>query len=97
MKTLVIVLTYNEVDNIGRLIPAILQHMPHASVLIVDDNSPDGPTQAVRTLATQILPRLRIELNMFDNAANGDAVIHFADPTWRQVATIRQRRRGFTV
>ncbi|NCS32539.1 glycosyltransferase [bacterium] len=42
MKTLVIVPTYNEKDNIPTLVPAILNSVPDIHVLIVDDNSPDG-------------------------------------------------------
>jgi dolichol-phosphate mannosyltransferase len=52
MKTLTLVVTYNEADNISRLIPEILRHLPTTSVLVVDDNSPDGTATAVRTLAT---------------------------------------------
>jgi dolichol-phosphate mannosyltransferase len=50
MRTLTLVVTYNEADNITRLIPAILAHVPHSSVLVVDDNSPDGTATAVRAL-----------------------------------------------
>ena len=50
MKTLTLVVTYNEAENISRLIPAILAHVPESSVLVVDDNSPDGTAQAVRAL-----------------------------------------------
>jgi dolichol-phosphate mannosyltransferase len=50
MKTLTLVVTYNEADNISRLVPEILAHLPSSSVLVVDDNSPDGTAQIVRTL-----------------------------------------------
>ena len=49
-KTLTLIVTYNEVDNITRLVPAILQHVPSSSVLVVDDNSPDGTAAAVRAI-----------------------------------------------
>ena len=42
MKTLILIVTYNESENISRLILAILQYVPDSSVLVVDDNSPDG-------------------------------------------------------
>lgn len=42
MKALVIVPTYNEKDNIPRLVPEILAKDPSFSVLVVDDHSPDG-------------------------------------------------------
>jgi dolichol-phosphate mannosyltransferase len=43
--------TYNEADNIGRLIPLILARDPGLSVLVVDDSSPDGTAGIVRQLA----------------------------------------------
>jgi dolichol-phosphate mannosyltransferase len=42
MKALVIVPTYNERENLPRLVPAILGQGEHFNVLVVDDNSPDG-------------------------------------------------------
>ena len=41
-KSLVIIPTYNEMENIPNLIPKILQKDEGIEVLIVDDNSPDG-------------------------------------------------------
>jgi len=41
-RALVIVPTYNERENIPRLVPAILAQDPRLEVLIVDDASPDG-------------------------------------------------------
>lgn len=41
-KALVIVPTYNERDNILRLIDAVLAQDPRIDVLVVDDGSPDG-------------------------------------------------------
>ncbi len=40
--TLVTVATYNEIENLPRLISAILDAAPEVDVLVVDDNSPDG-------------------------------------------------------
>jgi len=50
-KTLTLVVTYNEVDNIARLVTQILTHLPASSVLVVDDNSPDGTAKAVQAIA----------------------------------------------
>ena len=50
MKTLTLIVTYNEADNISRLVPEILKHLPGTSVLVVDDNSPDGTSNVVRAL-----------------------------------------------
>jgi dolichol-phosphate mannosyltransferase len=46
MKTLVIIPTYNERENIAQLIPEVKKATPDVEILVVDDNSPDG-TQAV--------------------------------------------------
>ena len=50
-RLLVSVATYNERDNIARLIGEIHQFAPHADVLVVDDNSPDGTGRVVDELA----------------------------------------------
>ena len=44
--------TFNERENLPRLIPALLSAVPFASVLIVDDNSPDGTGEIADSLAT---------------------------------------------
>lgn len=50
--TLVIIPTYNERENIERIIPAVHEHVPHAHVLVVDDNSPDGTGDIVDGMAS---------------------------------------------
>jgi dolichol-phosphate mannosyltransferase len=47
VKPLVIIPTYNERDNIGNLIPAILHVHDTVHILIVDDASPDDTAGAV--------------------------------------------------
>ena len=49
-RTLVTICTYNERENIARLIPMILESLPAADVLVVDDNSPDGTAEVAREL-----------------------------------------------
>lgn len=39
---LVCIPTYNEKENITRITPRVLEEVPQANVLIIDDNSPDG-------------------------------------------------------
>jgi dolichol-phosphate mannosyltransferase len=50
-STLIVVPTYNEADNVARLIEAILVALPLAHVLVVDDASPDGTAAIVRSLS----------------------------------------------
>ena len=47
----IIVPTYNERDNVGPITEAILQALPQANVLIVDDGSPDGTGQLADAMA----------------------------------------------
>lgn len=45
--------TYNERENIAKLIPAVLAALPNADVLVVDDNSPDGTANVVRQIGAR--------------------------------------------
>lgn len=47
MKSLVIIPTYNEIDNIERIIERVLPQDKSIEILIVDDNSPDGTGEKV--------------------------------------------------
>lgn len=42
MKTIIIIPTYNEIDNLRPLLQEIFLYAPDTDVLIVDDHSPDG-------------------------------------------------------
>ncbi|MBX2989251.1 MAG: polyprenol monophosphomannose synthase [Bdellovibrionaceae bacterium] len=53
MKPLVIIPTYNEKDNIGRLIPEVLAQGRRLNILVVDDNSPDGTADVVRAIMAE--------------------------------------------
>jgi dolichol-phosphate mannosyltransferase len=44
-RTLVTIATYNELENLPRLVEAVWQVAPHVDVLVIDDNSPDGTGQ----------------------------------------------------
>lgn len=51
-KTLIIIPTYNEADNIERVIQKIIKrNIPNVFLLIVDDNSPDGTGDIVEKIA----------------------------------------------
>lgn len=56
---LVIVPTYNEHDNVSRILPLILGQDPRIDVLIVDDGSPDGTGQVVAEMAAEN-PRIHL-------------------------------------
>jgi len=58
-RGLVIVPTYNESDNIGRIVPRILSQDPRLEVLVVDDNSPDGTGRLVDDMAADD-PRIHV-------------------------------------
>lgn len=50
-KACVIIPTYNEKENIERIIPEVLSQDDRLFVLVVDDNSPDGTGQIVDQMA----------------------------------------------
>lgn len=50
-RALVCVPTYNEAENISRIVPAILGQDPRLEVLVIDDGSPDGTGQIADQLA----------------------------------------------
>jgi dolichol-phosphate mannosyltransferase len=47
----VVIPTYNERDNLPRLVSRVLAFGPQVNVLVVDDNSPDGTGQLADSLA----------------------------------------------
>lgn len=49
-RTLIVVPTYNERENVGALIAQLLQVVSEADVIIVDDNSPDGTASHVQQI-----------------------------------------------
>jgi len=51
VKIFVVIPTYNECDNIVRIIPEVLAQDPRISVLVVDDNSPDGTGDVVEKMS----------------------------------------------
>ena len=43
--TLVTVATYNEMENLPRLVEEVVRFVPQVDILVIDDNSPDGTGQ----------------------------------------------------
>ena len=58
-KTLIITPTYNEMENISRLIPDLLSRYENLDVLVVDDNSPDGTGNYVEEISGRN-PRVKL-------------------------------------
>lgn len=52
MRSIVIIPTYNERENIAALIPIVHSLSAAPDILVVDDNSPDGTGEVVQQLAT---------------------------------------------
>tara|TARA_Y100000996_G_scaffold415572_1_gene411311 strand:- start:2049 stop:2753 length:705 start_codon:yes stop_codon:yes gene_type:complete len=49
-NTLVIIPTYNEVNNVSRIISSVFSQPLNIDILIVDDNSPDGTSLLIKKL-----------------------------------------------
>jgi len=50
LKTLVILPTYNEADNIEKIIKNIKKHAPNTDILVIDDHSPDKTAELVKKI-----------------------------------------------
>ncbi|HNQ59980.1 MAG TPA: polyprenol monophosphomannose synthase [Bacteroidales bacterium] len=59
--SLVIIPTYNEKENIERIIRKVFSLEPAFDILVVDDNSPDGTARIVKQLIQEFPERLFIE------------------------------------
>lgn len=60
-KSLVIIPTYNEIENIDKMVRTVFSLPRPFELLIVDDGSPDGTAEAVKKLQTEFPGRLHIE------------------------------------
>lgn len=60
-QALVIIPTYNEIENISNIIEKVLSYPDNFDVLIIDDNSPDGTAQVVEELMKKYPGRLFLE------------------------------------
>lgn len=58
MNTLVIIPTYNERENLPRIVPPVMQQ--HVRLLVVDDGSPDGTGDVAEELARQYPGRMAV-------------------------------------
>jgi dolichol-phosphate mannosyltransferase len=54
VRPLVVIPTYNESENIERILGRIHESLPEAGILVVDDGSPDGTGDLVKGVAAEI-------------------------------------------
>lgn len=59
MKSIVIIPTYDELHNIKKLVPELIELYNDLDILIVDDNSPDGTGDYIKELGKKE-PRIRL-------------------------------------
>lgn len=57
---IVIIPTYNEIENIEAIIHAVLRLEPTFDLLIVDDGSPDGTAEVVKTIQSENPDRIHL-------------------------------------
>lgn len=74
-KSLVIIPTYNEIENIEDIIRAVFALQSSFDVLIVDDNSPDGTPWRVQALQEEFPERLFLEVRN-QKSGLGKAYVH---------------------
>ncbi|MGY5851560.1 polyprenol monophosphomannose synthase [Salegentibacter sp. F14] len=60
VKGIIIIPTYNEIENIERLVRNVFSQKRRFDILVVDDNSPDGTADRVRTLQAEYHDRLHL-------------------------------------
>ncbi|MDE6393680.1 MAG: polyprenol monophosphomannose synthase [Muribaculaceae bacterium] len=72
---LVIIPTYNEIENIGNIIDAVMSLPDGFDVLVIDDASPDGTQEAVREKMAQYSGRVHMETRT-GKLGLGTAYIH---------------------
>ncbi|HZQ59411.1 MAG TPA: polyprenol monophosphomannose synthase [Acidimicrobiales bacterium] len=61
MRVLVVIPTYQEVENIAAAINGVRAALPDAAVLVVDDSSPDGTADVAKGAGADVLVRPRRE------------------------------------
>lgn len=74
-KGIVVIPTYNEIENIEAIINAVFALKTEFHILIVDDNSPDGTSLKVKELQHQFSERLFVEVRQ-KKSGLGTAYVH---------------------
>lgn len=73
--SLVIIPTYNEIENIKAIVRAVFELKTEFHVLVVDDNSPDGTADAVIQMQKEFPQELHLEVRK-EKSGLGTAYIH---------------------
>jgi len=61
MQTTIVIPTYNEIENLPKLISALFSlPQPEINILVVDDNSPDGSGELAEQLAIKYPGRVEV-------------------------------------
>ncbi len=76
MNPIVIIPTYNECENIKRMLETVMSLHEDFDVLVVDDNSPDGTADLVKD-AQAIYPRIHLLENGKKNGLGGAYIAGF--------------------
>jgi len=74
-SSLVIIPTYNEIENADEIIRAVLGLKKDFHVLVVDDNSPDGTAGHVTSMQKEFPNQLFLEVRQ-EKSGLGTAYIH---------------------
>jgi len=74
-SSIVIIPTYNEIENVEAIIRAVFDLQKDFHVLIVDDNSPDKTGDCVRKLQEEFKEKLFLETRT-EKSGLGTAYIH---------------------
>jgi dolichol-phosphate mannosyltransferase len=61
VDSLIVIPTYNEKENIEKIIRKVFSLSKEFNILVVEDNSPDGTAKIVKTLMSEFPDRLYIE------------------------------------
>ncbi|GGB69255.1 dolichyl-phosphate beta-D-mannosyltransferase [Flavobacterium suaedae] len=72
---IVIIPTYNEIENVEAIIRAVFALNTSFDILVVDDNSPDGTANRVKQLQAEFPERLYIEVRA-EKSGLGTAYVH---------------------
>ncbi|MFB1004291.1 MAG: polyprenol monophosphomannose synthase [Bacteroidia bacterium] len=76
MNPIVIIPTYNECENIKRMLETVMSLQEPFDVLVVDDNSPDGTADLVKE-AQAVYPRIHLLENGKKNGLGGAYIAGF--------------------